>query len=551
MEERELRGILKRIKNAIDQEPSNFQIYEDYFFVCKEEFENNQWLVIRWLKKLAVRLEKQVPLATTDEEAIKFYQLHKNVLLKLAPHDFDSYCLYIEWNREPKTRFYQNRRKQLKVLTEALQRLAEGKTKILGISLPPGVGKSTLAIFFLTWLAGRNPMHRMLTGSHSNAFTRGAYDECLRILAKNGDYLFYDVFPDAKIVSTNAKEQRIDMGESKRFETLQFTSIGSGNAGLYRATRLLYCDDLCSGVEVAFSIERLDKLWETYVTDLRQRKQGDDCAELHIATRWSLHDVIGRLERFYEGREDAEFIRIPALDGNDESNFDYPYGLGFTTEMFHEQRNILEDTMWRALYMNEPIEREGLLYDLNELRRYFELPSKEPDAILGVCDTKNRGPDYTFLPVVYQYGEDYYVVDCVCDDSLPEYTDPKLATVLLQHKVQMCRFEVNNAGGRTAEKVDRMIKEKGGITQITTLHNQANKETKIIVNSPWVKQKCLFLDESKYSPKSDYGKMMSFLGSYTTKGNNKHDDVVDGFAMLAIFAQSLVGGQVYTMKRPF
>lgn len=551
MEEKELRGILKSIKNAIDQEPSNFQVYEDFFFVCKEEFEKNKTLVINWLKKLSDRLEKQIPLASTDEEARKFYQLHKNILLKMAWDDFDSYSLYIEWNREPKAKFYQNRRKQLKPLADALQRLADGKTKVLGISLPPGVGKSTLAIFFLTWLGGRNSMDRMLTGSHSNAFTRGAYDECLRIMAKDGDYLFYDVFPDAKIVNTNAKEQRIDLGESKRFETLQFTSIGSGNAGLYRATRLLYCDDLCSGIEVALSMERLDKLWDTYTTDLRQRKLGDDCAELHIATRWSIHDVIGRLERFYEGRDDAEFIRVPALNENDESNFDYPYGLGFTTEMFREQRNILDEATWNALYMNEPIEREGVLYNTKELRRFFDLPDRTPDAVLGICDTKNSGTDYAFLPVAYVYGDDYYIADCVCDNSLPEFSDPKLVSILLEHRVQMCKFESNNAGGRTAEKVVENLKLRNGITHIITEHTQANKETKIIVNSPWVKEHCLFLDESRYERNSDYGRMMALLGSYTTRGKNKFDDVPDGMAMLAIFAQSLKGNQVQVFKRPF
>lgn len=216
----------------------------------------------------------------------------------------------------------------------------------------------------------------MLTGSHSNSFVRGVYDECLRIMDKNGDYLWQDVFPDVKVSNTNAKDCRIDLDKRQRFETLEFTSIGTGNAGLYRAATLLYCDDLVSGIEVALSKERLDKLWETYTTDLRQRKIGDHCKELHIATRWSVHDVIGRLEREYIDSDRAKFIVIPALDENDESNFDYAYGVGFSTNFYREQRNIMDDVSWRALYMNEPIEREGLVYSEDELRRYFELPKE-------------------------------------------------------------------------------------------------------------------------------------------------------------------------------
>ena len=169
------------------------------------------------------------------------------------------------------------------------------------------------------------------------------------------------------------------MSISQRFETLEFTSIGTGNAGLYRASRLLYCDDLVSGIEVALSKERLDKLWETYTTDLRQRKIGDHCKELHIATRWSVHDVIGRLENDYGDSDRAKFIVIPALDENDESNFDYAYGVGFNTQFYRQQRDIMDDASWDALYMNEPIERQGVLFEAKELRRYFALPDKEPD----------------------------------------------------------------------------------------------------------------------------------------------------------------------------
>ena len=255
----------------------------------------------------------------------------------------------------------------------------------MAVSLPPGTGKTTLAIFYLTWLAGKIPNDPILTGSHSNSFVRGVYDECLRIFDRNGDYLWHDVFPEVSVTNTNAKDCRIDLDQRQRFETLEFTSIGTGNAGLYRAATLLYCDDLVSGIEVALSKERLDKLWETYATDLRQRKIGDHCKELHIATRWSVHDVIGRLEDKYSNSDRAKFIVIPALNEKDESNFNYAYGVGFSTKVYHEQRNMMDEVSWRALYMNEPIEREGLVYSQDELRRYFELPSDNPDAIIGIC----------------------------------------------------------------------------------------------------------------------------------------------------------------------
>lgn len=496
----------------------------------------------------AFRAEMTKKAQDGDSEAFNWC---KKSYLITAKDIFDDYMIYIEWNREPKKKFWLPRRSVLLPVVEDLQRLAEGELTLLGISLPPGCGKTTLAIFYLTWLAGKYPDAPMLTGSHSNSLVRGVYDECLRIFEVNGDYLWHDVFPTVNVTNTNAKDSRIDLGKRKRFETLEFTSIGTGNAGLYRAETLLYCDDLVSGIEVALSKERLDKLWETYTTDLRQRKKGDNCRELHIATRWSVHDVLGRLERQYENDPKAKFIVIPALDDEDNSRFDYMFGVGFTTGFYHEQRDIMDAASWRALYMNEPVEREGLLYHADDLRRFYELPAGEPDAVLAICDTAEGGGDDTFLPVFYQYGNDHYCVDCVCSDALPEITDGLCADILLRHKVKMCQFESNSAGGRTADKVQEIVKSKGGHTHITKKRTTANKATKIIVNSPYTKEHCLFYDNKMIKRGSPYASMMNKMCSYTVSGKSKHDDVVDGMAQYALFVQSLEGNVAVVQRRLF
>ena len=545
-----MENVLLKIAEKMKKDPS-LGVYKDMYDFCREVMKTDERLAVKYLVELSGELEKAIPSGKFDKDIVELYSLHKNVWLTAAPYHFESYLFYVESGREPNKKFYPPRRKVLKQVVDALQELEDDALDLLAISLPPGSGKTTLAIFYLTWLAGKHSDEPMLTGSHSNSFVRGVYDECLRILDPQGEYLWHDVFPTVQVSGTNAKDCRIDLGKRKRFETLEFTSIGTGNAGLYRASRLLYCDDLVSGIEVALSKERLDKLWETYTTDLRQRKIGDHCKELHIATRWSVHDIIGRLESDYGDSDRARFIVVPALDENDESNFDYQYGVGFNTKFYHEQRNIMDDASWRALYMNQPIEREGLLYHEEELRRYFELPDGEPDAIISVCDTKDRGSDYCGMPIGYKYGEDYYMEKIICDNSNPEVVETRLVMALVEHKVHMSRFESNSAGGRVAQKVQEQVKSRGGITKITTKYTTANKETKIIVNSPWVKEHCLFKDESVIGNDKEYRKAMNFLCSYTMAGKNKNDDIPDSFAQFAEFAQSLDGGRVEVFKRPF
>lgn len=543
--------IQKLVEKAFQRDLSDAGALSDAFDVLRLLEEQGGFKEAHYRNKEVRRLSAKYAVERTDA---KMFELNKRSLLFDAPYDFQAYCMYIEWNRANDKRFYLPRRKQLLRVVQSLQRLADDDLDLLAVSMPPGTGKSTLAIFFLTWLGGRNPEKPILGGSHSNAFLRGVYDECLRIMDPQGDYLWHDVFPKVQIVKTNAQDMMIDLGEDKRkgkrFATLEFSSIGSGNAGKVRAENLLYCDDLVSDIQQAMSKERLDTLWTQYSTDLRQRKIGN-AKELHIATRWSLVDVIGRLEALYDGNDRAEFIVMPALNEEDESNFDYGNSAGFTTQFYHEQRDAMDDASWKALYMNQPIEREGQLYSEDELRRYFELPNGEPDAILSVCDTKDKGTDYCVMPVVYQYGNDFYAEEVICDNSNPEVVEARLVAALVKHRVQMSQFESNSAGGKVAEKVQGEVKKAGGITKITTKYTTQNKETKIIVNSPWVKEHVLFKDNSVVKGNKEYRKMLNFLCGYTMAGKNKHDDVPDCMAMLAEFVQSLESNKITIFKRPF
>jgi predicted phage terminase large subunit-like protein len=483
----------------------------------------------------------------------KMLDLYFNCHLFDAPYWFDSFCIYLERDREPRKKFYVPRRPQLLPVAEALQDLEDGKLEILGISLAPGLGKTTLAEFFLAWQVGKHPELANLIGSHNRDFLGGVYNEMLRILDRDGEYRWHDVFPSLKVIDTNAKSMMIDIGKSraegKRFATLEFSSIGSQNAGKVRAQNLLYCDDLVDGIETAMSKDRLDKLWQMYYTDLRQRKIGDRCKELHIATRWSLYDVIGRLEREYADDPAARFIKYPVEDENGESLYNYPYGLGYTTKMLQDQKNIMDDASYRALFLQEPIEREGRLYDPEELRRYSSLPDREPDAVFAICDTKEQGDDYAVMPIVNQYGQDYYVVAFVCYNGKVEVIEDLVVDALMKYKVKICQVESNRGGMIFAQNIANRIKALGGGTNITTKWTQTNKETRIIVNAVWVKKHCLFKYENDYKTDREYKTAMNLLYSYSMAGRNKHDDAPDVMALLAEFCTTVVGVKAQVFNR--
>lgn len=484
--------------------------------------------------------------ALARTNADKALPLLKESYLLTARDCFDDFLIVMEWNRPYEKRFYLPRRAKLYAVVEQLQALADDKIDILTISMPPGVGKSAIATFFQVWLAGRKPEEGMLSTSHNASFLRGLYEEILRMLDPDGEYCFYDVFPDHKIVKTNAQDMKIDLNAAQKFSTFQMSSIGAGNAGRVRAVQLLYADDMVSGIEEALSEERLSNKWNLFSTDMLQRMQGN-CKILMIATRWSVRDPIGRLKMEYENDKRAVFLTCPALNKRGESNFDYGGSIGFSTEFYKKIKRSMEPASFAALYMNEPVERSGILYPPDELQRYIELPDGEPDAVLAVCDCKNKGEDYFVMPVAYQYGEMFYIDGFICDNHGPEVVEPRLVDMLFKHHVKMARFESNAAGGRIAQSVQEKVKEAGGITKITTKYTTANKETRIIVDSAFVKERFLFKDPSLYD--SDYQLAMNFLTTYSMSAKNRHDDVPDSMSMLVSMVLGAATQQAVILKR--
>jgi predicted phage terminase large subunit-like protein len=407
--------------------------------------------------------------------------------------------------------------------------------------MPPGTSKSTAEKFFNTAVVGWYPKDFTLFYSHSGDITRMYYDGVYDIVTSE-EYAWNDVFPDLQVTSTNAKMEQFNVGKYKPFPSLQTTSVGSKNAGKVRASKFLLVDDMIGGIEEALNPAILNKLWDKYSIDARQRKiqdtDGNNCKEIHIATRWSVNDVIGRIIESYAGNDRVKVISVPDIDPQTgQSNFDYEYG-GFTKEFFKDQEFLMDEISYRCLYKQDPIEREGLLFPEDKVRRFKELPNTRIKRITGQCDCKGKGTDFFVLPCLVEYEgypDTYFCTAAICNNSADyelQYEDA--ANLIVDNEMQDCEFESNMGGDRVAEEVEKRVSDKGWICNISTKPTESNKEARIFQCSSWILQHIVFQDTSLYDHRSQYGIMMTQLLSYSVSGKNPHDDVPDVFSNFSL-----------------
>ena len=488
------------------------------------------------------------------------------LLLEAQNYQVDSGLLYLEKNRIPKERFYEPRRNVFLQhnIIGSLQDLMDDKLDIFALSVPPGCGKSTLEDFFLSLVGGWFPNDFNLSSAHSSILTRSFYDGVLEIINDPVEYTWHEIFPNVEIQGTNAKETTVNLERNGRFKTWTFRSIDGSLTGATRCNRFLTADDLVSGIEEALNKNRLDTLWTKVVNDLRSRRL-EGCKEFYIATRWSVHDPIGKLQQLYAGNPRARFIAVPALDENGKSNFLFTVN-GFSEKYFNDAKESMDEISYNCIYQQQPVEREGLLLPPDKLKRFFFskedvpdgcadeyiiIPDKDADAIWAVCDTKDKGTDFESLPIAYQYGDKFFFPDVVFDDTTDyDILDRKTADILVRHNPHKIRFESNNVGNRVAHNIQKMITGKCR-AEIETKPTSANKETKILVNSDYIAKHFYFLHPSQYKAKSDYGLFMANVTTYTTRAKVPHDDGIDSLAMMAEYVQNPLGGKATAMQNPF
>ena len=545
--------IAHSITRVINDRPKDTGAYTDLFSLCRA-WEEDDFKAAHEINQQLRTLCAKMLRASTPKEAEFFYETWRKSLLFDAPHSFDAFMTYIELDRKPEKRFYAPRRHYLKPMVQGFQDILDGKLRLLTISMPKRAGKSQTGINFVNMLSGKYPDRATLMEGTGDDLVKSFYNGCLEYLTTPNEYLFYDVFPEARLVQTSADTKIINLKSKSRFPTIMCRSIDARQVGLSEATNVLYLDDCVEGREEAKNRQRLDDKWEVISGDIMGRAI-EGTPMVFTGTRYSLYDPIGRIQEHAQKEGwDWRAIEIPALDPvTDESNYEYEREgqKVFTTAYFREQRELLSAEQFESEFQQQPFEAKGLLFNKDELNYFFELPvDREPDTTIAVGDTAESGSDSTSMPVAKIYGADVYIVDVVFDDAPAEITKPECAKCLIENKVASAVFESNNAGQYYARDVDQIIRDRGYSIGIRTKRTISNKHTRIEFASDNIKRNFYFKHPSTYKRGSQYWNFMKELTTYTRSGKVPHDDAPDSLSLLENEIRMLSGTKIEVFKRP-
>jgi predicted phage terminase large subunit-like protein len=552
----EAEKIYAKIKKAVLAHPEDPVIYEDMFTLCRQTDHPDRY---KWNVEMRGWLRDGIASALDKDNvsaADTIYHMEYKSLLLGAPVLFDDYLQAVEYGKAKDKQFYRPRRHYLKRYTDAYQDVADGKLDFLSISMPKRCGKSQMGINYVNWISGRRPDRSTLMEGTGDDLVKSFYNGCLEYIVQPNDYHYFDIFPDCKLVETHADTKVFNLNHRSRFPTVMCRSIDARQVGLSEATNLLYLDDCVEGREEAKNRQRLDDKWEVISGDIIGRAI-EGTPIVICGTRYSLYDPIGHLqEEMQKQGKRSRIIEIPALDPiTDESNFEYIRDgeRVFTTKYFRDQREMLSAEQFESEFQQQPFEAKGLLFPEKELNYYFELPiDKDPDAIVAVCDTADKGSDSCSMPVAAVYGDDVFIVDVVFDDSPPDVTKPECAKCLMNNHVSEATFESNNAGEYFARDVNDLLASQFGYRcSIRTKRTISNKQTRIEFASDNIKKHFWFKHPSTYKRGSQYAMFMKEVVTYTRSGKVPHDDAPDSLSLMENELRKRLGSKIEIFDRLF
>lgn len=270
--------------------------------------------------------------------------------------------------------------KHILLLDELLVQLAQRKFHRLIVNLPPRYGKSMLtSILFPFWYIGNFPTHNIILVSYQNKLAQLWGKRIRQLIFSHGKDLF-----DIKLDPTDRSASAM----SVLHHNGKIFCVGSGGLLTGLGADAIIVDDPIKNQKEALSSHQRNSLWDWFKATLFTRLEPNGIL-LIVMTRWHEDDIIGRIlassKHIVVNNENLDclhdtdatkwlVLKLPALAVENDPLGRLPgeplWKERFDANTLAEQRKVLGDFWFSALYQQEPVFAFGRIFK-REKFRYF------------------------------------------------------------------------------------------------------------------------------------------------------------------------------------
>lgn len=261
-------------------------------------------------------------------------------------------------------------------LAAAVKRVEEGETVFMRVSMPPRMGKSTLAsTHFPTWLLRMHPDWNLGLLSHSPSLAVSWGRAVRRVVEENTSLFQVEIAKDA--------------GAAAEWETtakggVVSKSVGQSITGL--GFKVLIIDDAVKDFADAHSETKRQSLWDWYTANAYTRLEFPALV-LVIGTRWHEDDLIGRLasSEYNEDLDEWEVVEFSAIAEADDVLGRKP-GEPLLSPLVDETpeeaisrwakiKRAVGTYAWSALYQQRPSPAQGAIFNVDWWKYWTTVPA--------------------------------------------------------------------------------------------------------------------------------------------------------------------------------
>ena len=343
------------------------------------------------------------------------------------------------------------------------------------------------------------------------------------------DDSYYSLFPNSSLNKRRVVARDNEaLRNSERFDIVghrgYYVCCGVGGALTGKSVDIVIIDDPVKNMQEARSQSIKENLINWYQSVFLTRLSKNS-GQLIMATRWAVDDLIGYIIDKNKDNERVKILKFPAINEKGQALIPELHPL----EQLLEQKEMMDNSSWSALYQQEPILVGGNIIKGEWFKTYKILPKLK--QIYITADTAMKVKEANDYSVLQCWGRTELngFTDCYLIDMLrgkwesPELLERTQLFYLKYKKIGCsCLFIEDKASGTGL--IQSLQRKRIPVQAITPLKDKYMRLSEVL---PLIKSGYVYIPE-KAEWKLDF---LSECEAFQADMSHMHDDIIDTMTM--------------------